>query len=312
VTGTLAVNVVAGSASRLDVTTTASPVAGAAFSITVTAKDRFGNTDTGYAGTVRFTSSDTSGGVVLPANSTLTSGSKTFSATLVKAGAQTITGTDTTTATITGSLNTSVRAAAATRLSLTTSATPTAGVAFSFTVTAQDQFANTDTGYAGTVHFATTDTSAAVVLPTDSTLPSGSKTFSATLVSAGAQTISGTDSVTASITGTTSVTVRPAAAAVVGVETPPSVTAGQSFQVKVTLKDRFGNVATGYTGTVRFTTTDRSLFVNLPPDHRFTAAEAGTQTFTANLWTIGNQTITVTDTVNASLTGTSPPINVRL
>jgi dUTPase len=312
INGTLAVNVGAASASRLVVTTAASPIAGASFSITVVAQDQFGNTDTTYAGTVHFTSSDTSASVVMPADSTLTNGQKSFSATLVTAGARTITATDKATATITGSLATTVSAAPATRLAVTTSATPTAGVSFSFTVTAQDQFANTDTGYAGMVRFTSTDASAGVVLPADSTLASGQGTFSATLATAGAQTIRGTDTVTATITGTRAVTVRPGAAAAITVETPAAVSAGQSFQMRVTVKDQFGNVATGYTGTVHFTSTDRNLLVNLPPDHKFTAAEAGTRTFNASLWTLGNQTITVTDTVNAGLKGTSPPINVGL
>src|SRR5205809_22373 len=66
---------------------------GTAFSFTVTALDQFNNTATDYAGTVHFTSSD--GAAVLPANSTLTSGTGTFSATLNTAGSQTLTATDT-------------------------------------------------------------------------------------------------------------------------------------------------------------------------------------------------------------------------
>src|SRR5688500_19663813 len=57
--------------------------------------------DTGYAGSVHFTSNDTSAGVALPADSTLTDGQATFAATLTTAGSQTITGTDTVTMTIT-------------------------------------------------------------------------------------------------------------------------------------------------------------------------------------------------------------------
>src|SRR5207248_1020393 len=77
-----------GPANHLVLATTATPTAGAAFSFTVTAQDSAGNTDTGYAGTVHFTSTDTSTGTVLPANATLTNGQGTFSATLFVAGAQ--------------------------------------------------------------------------------------------------------------------------------------------------------------------------------------------------------------------------------
>ena len=69
-----------------------------------------------------------------------------------------------------------------------------------FTVTAQDQFNNTATGYAGTVHFTSSDGNA--TLPADSTLTNGVGTFNATLKTAGNQTITATDTVTNSITGT--------------------------------------------------------------------------------------------------------------
>ena len=56
-----------GSASTLAVSGFPSPaIAGAAGSVTVTAKDAYGNTATGYVGTVKITSSD--GKAVLPAN----------------------------------------------------------------------------------------------------------------------------------------------------------------------------------------------------------------------------------------------------
>src|SRR5216684_2213942 len=89
---------------------------------------------------------------------------------------------------------------AATHFSVSAPASATAGTAFNFTVTALDQFNNTATGYAGTVHFTSSD--GAATLPANSTLTNGVGTFSATLKTAGAQTITATDTVTASITGT--------------------------------------------------------------------------------------------------------------
>jgi hypothetical protein len=73
---------------------------GQSFSFTVTAEDLYGNTLSGYSGTVHFTSSDPL--AVLPANSTLLSGTGTFNATLNTQGSQTITATDTTSSTING------------------------------------------------------------------------------------------------------------------------------------------------------------------------------------------------------------------
>jgi pectate lyase-like protein len=73
------------------------------------------------------------------------------------------------------------------------------GISFNFTVTALDASNNTVTSYSGTVHFTSTDPHAQ--LPPDSTLVSGSKVFSATLMTAGSQMITATDTATASIMG---------------------------------------------------------------------------------------------------------------
>ena len=157
----------AAAATHFVVSAPASATAGSAVTFTVTAKDAFNNTATGYAGTVHFTSSD--GAAVLPANTTLTSGAGTFSVTLKTAGNQTITATDTVNSSITGSSSAvTVSAAAATHFVVSAPASATAGSAVTVTVTAQDAFNNTATGYAGTVHFTSSD--AAAVLPANSTL----------------------------------------------------------------------------------------------------------------------------------------------
>ena len=86
-------NVVAGLASRIAISVPAAATIGSAFNFTVTAYDLFGNQATGYNGTITFSSSDP--GALRPANTTLTNGTGTFSATLVTPGVQTITATDT-------------------------------------------------------------------------------------------------------------------------------------------------------------------------------------------------------------------------
>ena len=79
----------------------------------MTAEDQYNNTATGYTGTVHFSSSDTA--AVLPANTMLTNGIGTFSATLKTAGSQTLTATDTVNSSIAGTSGTiNVTAAAAT------------------------------------------------------------------------------------------------------------------------------------------------------------------------------------------------------
>ncbi|TMB94344.1 MAG: hypothetical protein E6J38_08200 [Chloroflexi bacterium] len=300
ISGTMSV-AVAQTVRSLKVTAPATATAGAAFSVTVVAADARGDPVTGYGGTVHFASSDTSAGVSLPPDSPLTNGQRTFTVRLTRAGPQTLTVSSADGA-LTTTTNVAVSAAPATRLIVSTATpTPTAGTSLSFSVIAQDQFANTDLAYAGRVHFSSTDTSATVVLPADSTLVNGQGTFTATLTKAGPQTITATDKVVAAVTGNVAVTVQPAAAAKLTLGAPNSARAGQSFPVTVTLTDQFGNVASGYRGAVHFTSSDLLPTVVLPADYRFTAADAGAHSFSVTLWTIGGQTITVRDTVNAAL-----------
>jgi hypothetical protein len=183
---------------RLSVSAPSSVGAGTSATFTVTAEDSGGQTATGYAGTVHFTSSD--GAAVLPADARLTAGVGTFSATLKTAGTQTITATDTLDQPLTGtSASISVTPGPATHFTVTATPSSAAGSAFTFTVTALDQFGNTATGYGGTVHFTSSD--GAAVLPGDSTLANGTRTFSATLTTTGSQTITATDAAASSLTG---------------------------------------------------------------------------------------------------------------
>jgi hypothetical protein len=98
-----------------------------------------------------------------------------------------------------------------THLGVSAPGTATIGTPFNFTVTALDASNMTNTGYTGTVHFTSTDSSA--TLPPDATLTNGTGTFSATLNASGTFTITGTDTVTSSVTGTsTPITASVAAA----------------------------------------------------------------------------------------------------
>jgi len=281
----------------------ANATAGTAFNFTVTALDASKNVATGYSGTVHFTSSDAQA-VFSPASSTLTNGTGTFSATLKTAGAQTINATDTINASISGTSSINVGAGAATSFSvIPAQATAPAGTPFNFTVTALDPWNNVATGYSGTVHFTSTDTQAA--LPANSMLTSGTATFSATLNTAGNWTITATDTATASISGTSSAILVSGPATHFSVTAPTATTAGTSFDFTVTVLDALNNVATGYSGTVHFTSSDAKA--DLPPDQLMTSGNA--TTFPAGLKTTGPQEITATDTVTA-ITGTSKLIAV--
>jgi hypothetical protein len=308
ITGSATVTVNPAAATHLVVTALASTGAGTAFSITVTAKDAFNNTATGYRGTVQFTSSDAK--ALLPANYTFTvtdSGVHTFfnGVTLKTAGSQTVTATDTVTGTITGSATVAVNPGPATHVALTAPATSISGTAFTITVTAQDAFGNTATGYRGTVHFSSSDTTA--LLPANYTFVAGDAgvhtfTNGVTLKSAGNQTVTATDTVTGTITGNATVNVGPSH---FSISAPSSTTVGAAFSITVTALDANNNVATGYLGTVHFTSSDP--LAGLPADYTFTAGNAGAHTFvnSVTLNTTGSQTITATDTVSASIFGSA-------
>lgn len=177
---------------------TAPATAGTAAQLSVTAVNNDGATDTSYLGTIQFTSSD--GQAVLPADSALANGTGIFSATLFKAGMASVLATDTVNSNIAGQANISVNAAATAQLQVTSAATAmTAGVPATVIVTAEDAFGNVTSGYTGTVHFASSDSQA--VLPADSSLINGSRTFKVTLNSIGTQTLTATDTIDGGITG---------------------------------------------------------------------------------------------------------------
>jgi hypothetical protein len=295
---------VASVATHFSVMAPATATIGTAFSFTVTALDASNNTATSYPGTVGFSSTDPQ--ALLPANSKLINGVGNFSATLKSCcGDQFITATDTVNASITGTSNPiEASGGPASHFSVTAPATVTAGTPFNFTVTVLDPSNNVVTVYSGTVHFTSTDGQA--VLPANSTLTFGVGNFSATLKTLGSQTIKAIDTVTASITGTsTAISVGSNAATHFSVSAPASVVKGTPFNFTVNALDAANNVATGYSGTAHFTSADPQAV--LPVNSTLTN---GAATFSATLKTGGRQTITATDTVTASITGSSNSIGV--
>jgi hypothetical protein len=102
--------------------------------------------------------------------------------------------------------------------------------------------------------------------------------------------------------------VIPGATSQFKVQTPSTAVQGTAFNVTVTAEDRFGNTTPGYRGTVHFTTTDAAA--SLPADYAFIGTDNGVRTFSVTLNTAGAQTISVTDTGNAQITGVSGTITV--
>ena len=185
----------------------AQPSAGIAYSLTVSARDGFGNLATGYLGTVHFTSTDPS--ATLPADYTYKAadaGVASFQVTLRSVGTRSVTATDTVTPAITGAQTVTVIPGPAATLAVTSFPSPrTSGTAGTFIVSARDLFGNFTTNYFGTVHFTSSDPTA--TLPANYTFTFGDggvKAFQATLRTLGTQSITATDMGNASITGTQS------------------------------------------------------------------------------------------------------------
>ena len=291
-------------ATHLSVSAATEATAGTPLEVAVTALDANNNPVGSYSGTVHFSSTD--GQAVLPQNSTLTNGTGTFSATLQTAGSQTVTATDTVTVSITGTSSPiDVGAGPATHFSISAPPTAQSGTTFDLTVTALDAANNVAKSYVGTVHFSSTDGQA--VLPENSTLTDGTGSFPATLRTAGNQSITATDTVTTSIAGTSSsINVSGGSATHLSVSAPGAAQPGKPFNFTVTPLNAANEVAS-YAGTVHFTSTDAQAA--LPADATlFNSA----LTLSATLETRGSQTITATDTVTASITGTSSSIDVLI
>ena len=287
--------------------------AGTVSNVTVTAVDIYGNAATSYTGTIHFSSSDVQAS--LPADYTFTSadaGAHTFQVTLKTSGTQSLSVVDTANPAFASTqAGIVVSAAAASTFAFSgLPTTATAGTAETFTVTALDSFGNVATSYVGTVTFTSSDSQAG--LPTAYTFTSadaGSHTFTATLKTAGAQSITVTDEFNPTPIGTQSITVTPAAASSFSVTGfPASTTAGVAHNLTVTALDAFGNVATGYTGTATFSSSDP--IASLPANYTFTAADAGVHTFSAALKRSGTQFIQAADTATSSIVGAENGIAV--
>src|SRR5262249_19521078 len=131
-----------------------------------------------------------------------------------------------------------------------------AGSPGQLSVTALDARGNIATGYPGTIGFASPDVAAS--LPANATLPGATATFEVTLRTAGLQSISAQDTVSASLTGIQSgISVSAAAASRLSVQGyPTSITAGTSGNITGIAFDPLGNDASGYAGPGRFGSSD--------------------------------------------------------
>lgn len=135
----------------------------------------------------------------------------------------------------------------------------------------------------------------------------GNGTYTATLTSpttAATATITGTlNGASLSSAATVMLTAGPAVSFVVGA--PAETDPGTPLTVTVTPRDANGNTASGYDGQIRFTSNDPAA--TLPQNYTFVGADNGVHTFAGavTMQTIGSRSITVADTVSASLNGSA-------
>ncbi len=287
----------------------ASVTAGSTFGLAVTVEDRIGDVITSYNGSVTIALSNNPGAGTLGGTLTVTAvnGVATFSGLILNAAGIGYTLTASSGSLIkTTTTPINVTAAAASKLIVTTQppSSVTAGSSFGLTITAEDQYGNLATSFNSTVTIALGSNPGSSTLGGILTVTAvnGVATFSKlTLNKVGTgYTLKATGSPATATTSGINVTAA-AASSLAFSGLPATATVGTAFGFTVTAYDPYGNVATGYTGTVHFTSSDTGA--SLPANYTFTSGNAGTYSFSATLNTSGPQTITATDTVTSSITG---------
>ena len=294
----------AGALSKLALTASSNNVsAGLPFLATLSATDAYGNPVISYTGTVHFSSSDSQ--AALPSNYTFTNGDKgahSFSIALDTAGSESVTASDVSNSSLTSTWNATVAAGVATALQMTIYPATIAGAAHSFSITAVDAFGNTSPNYVGTVSFSSSDAQAG--LPASYTFvaaDAGAHLFSATLKTAGNQSLTIQDLANHLSVGQTGITVSAAVAhALLLSGLAGNGVAGAATQFTISAIDAFGNVATTFADTVHFTSSD--AHAALPVDYTFSAVDHGAHQFNATLLIAGTQTLQATDISAGSIT----------
>jgi hypothetical protein len=198
----------------------------------------------------------------------------------------------------TGGINVGAFQASAALMFLTAPDYATAEVPFSVKVNVFDPFGQPANGYTGTVYlYAANDTQASFPAPYTFDLDDGGEAFlsGVRLGTAGRRTLVVTD---LSLSATALVHV-PGTAIALTFTIPTQVKAGVPFDLEVAAYDRFGDVATGYTGTVELTRSDGQP----PVDYTFTAHDAGAHSFSILVTQPGMVTFSVHDRDNPNLTG---------
>lgn len=195
--------------------------------------------------------------------------------------------------------------AAATNLVVSGLASTVAGSPASVTVTAETATGAVAANYQGTVDFSSSDQAAVLPSPYAFTAADGgTHTFTVQFNTTGSQTLTVSDSTYSSISGSASVMVtQPSSVSSLSATLPASSQAGVDVPLTVQALGANGSAASGYQGTVDFTSSDPAAV--LPAPYTFTQADQGSHTFQVTLNTRGTEMITVTDAATSSLTGSA-------
>jgi hypothetical protein len=250
----------------------------------------------GYNGTVKVTSSDSS--AVLPAEVTFREGRAVFDVTFATPGEQTLTLNDTADATLTGyGVTTVVDPAVATRFLVRLPMHIPQGSAIRVEALALNAAGLPMPNYTGMVKVISSDAGAG--LPTGVTFRDGRAVFDVTFATLGEQTLTVTDTANATLTGTavTSV-VAPVVAIRMVVRLPMEVPKGMAVPVTVIALDAASRPVPSHSGTVKVISSDARAV--LPAE---VTLREGYASFQVTFATEGEQTLTVTDLVDASLAG---------
>ncbi|MFT3917489.1 MAG: hypothetical protein QM704_26415 [Anaeromyxobacteraceae bacterium] len=282
------VDVAPGPAASLGLELAGTGVADAAHTLTVRALDAYGNAATAFTGTVSFTGTD----AAAPAIAAVTFAAPDLGVKVVPgvkfrtAGEQAITATS---GALVARVSKTVLAGPPASLALSGApASTAAGTPFALVLQARDAFGNA-AGLTGAVGLASDDPAAE--LPAAVTLAPGDAGRAAvgvTLRTAGAHAVTATAAGLPPATAT--VTVGHGAPASIGLELAGSYVVDDAHVLTATVRDAYGNVATGFGGTVSFANTD--LGAPSIADVAFAPGDQGVRSVSGvRFYTAGDQTI---------------------
>ncbi len=184
------------------------------------------------------------------------------------------------------------------------------------TVTALDANNNVVSDYTGTVTLSSTDPGfGQPITYTFTPDDQGSHTFYVYLDTAGIEALTVTQSTPGGqgiasgqsgpqdgsnmVSGQGLVHIMPGTAINLLLGAPSAITAGSTQGITVTALDAFGNVVTGYTGTVTFLYNSTASSTGLSSSYTFTSNDRGSHLFPVTFKTTGSLSIVVSDTANS-------------